>query len=38
MMNHTAACNPDNNNNNGNINAKVYGTQKLFESESQEIR
>lgn len=28
-MNHTPACNPDNNNNNkGNNNTKLYGNQK----------
>lgn len=39
-MNHTPACNPDNNNNNnngnnGSNNTELYGNQKLFESESQ---
>lgn len=33
-MNHTQACNKDNNN--GNNNTKVYGNQKMFQSESQE--
>lgn len=35
-MNHTSSCNLDNNNIGNNNNTKVYGNQKLFESESQE--
>lgn len=37
-MNHTSACNADDNSNNniGNNSTKENGNQKLFESESQE--